>query len=341
MKILVTGATGLIGVHCAAALLRAGHELRLLVRDPNKVDRVLAPFGFSQADVEIATGSLDHSNSIESALRGCDGLIHCAGVFSPDPDDAELLLETNVEGTRRILEAAESARLERVIYVSSILALFPPAAEVMRAGDAVAEPREMYAATKAAAERIARSHQRSMPLTILYPGAVQGPDDPTFSVGPQLVANALRDGRVLVTEGGLPTTDVRDLVAVATAVFAGRAESDRLMGPAFFLRHDRYHKLLVSLTGRDLAAQKMPGWLLRILGRIGDLSTRLGRPVQLTSEAAAVLTKSVPVDDAEATRLLGRAPISEEDSFRDLIQWMVRAGHLDASHAGRVVADST
>ena len=335
MKILVTGATGLIGAHSTVALLRAGFLVRSFVRNAEKLNRILAPFGFGEEDVEVVVGALDDSAAIEKALNGCDGLLHCAGIFSPDPDAAELLHKTNVEGTRLVLEAAASAQLERIVYVSSILALFPPVSDVMRAEDAVAEPSEMYAATKAAAERIARAHQASMPLTILYPGAVQGPDDPTFSIGPQLVANALIDGRVLVTEGGLPTTDVRDLAEIVRAVFEGRAESDRVMGPAFFLRHERYHSLLESLTGRDLAAQKMPGWMLRILGRLGDLAARLGRPVQLTSEAAAVLTRSVPVDDAEACRLLGRAPISDEASFRDLIDWMVRAGHLDSAAAGR------
>jgi len=75
--------------------------------------------------------------------------------------------------------------------------------------------------------------------------------------------------------------------------------------------------------------------MLRILGRFGDLAARLGRPVQLTSEAAAVLTRSVPVDDSQACRLLGRPPISDEASFRDLIDWMVRAGHLDSAAAGQ------
>ena len=73
------------------------------------------------------------------------------------------------------------------------------------------------------------------------------------------------------------------------------------------------------------------------MGRVGDWMGLLGRPVQLTSEAAAVLTRSVPVDDAEACRLLGRPPISAEASFRDLIAWMAAAGHIPPEASGRVV----
>ena len=337
MTILVTGATGLIGCHAVAELLSAGHAVRALVRDAEKLGRVLAPLGHACRDLAVIEGELNDRAGLMRALGGCTGLLHCAGRFSPDRADAPMLWETNVEGTRYVLEAGRSAGVERAVYVSSILALFPPAGPSLTAADPVTTPAEMYASTKAEAERAARAAQSEMPLTIVYPAAVQGPHDPTFSVGPQLVADALRNGRVLVTEGGLPSTDVRDLVTLIRCVFEGAATSTRLMAPSFFVRHDRYHTLLESLTGRRLGAQRLPGSVLRWMGRFGDLAQRFGRPVQLTSEAAAVLTRSVPVQDEEARGLLGRSAIDAERSFRDLIRWMVEAGHLEAADAGRVV----
>ena len=335
MRILVTGATGLIGCHSVAALLDAGHVVRVFVRDSAKLDRVLGPFGRGEADVEIALGGIGDRGALRSALTDCQGVLHCAGLFSPERQDEALLVETNVEGTRRVLEAAVECPLERAIYVSSMLALFPPSGETMTARDEVAEPSSMYAATKAEAERIAREFQQRLPLTIVYPAAVQGPHDPTFSIGPQLVANALTSGKVLVTDGGLATTDVRDLARMIVAIFDGKTKERRLMAPSFFVRHDRYHALLESISGRKLEAQRLPGWLLRLFGRVGDWMQRLGRKVELTYEAALVLTRSVPVDDREARGILERDPIGDEDSFRDLIRWMVAAGHLDARAAGR------
>jgi len=334
----VTGATGLIGCHCVASLLDAGHTVRVFVRDSAKLDRVLRPFGRGEADVEVALGGVGDREAIRAALADCQGVLHCAGLFSPDRQDEALLVETNVEGTRNVLEEAAGVGLERAVYVSSMLALFPPGGERMTADDEVAKPSSMYAATKADAERIAREVQARLPLTIVYPAAVQGPDDPTFSIGPQLIANALTVGRVLVTEGGLATTDVRDLAAVITAIFNGKTSQRRLMAPSFFVQHDRYHALLESLSGRSLEAQRMPGWLLRVFGRVGDVAQRLGRSVQLTYEASEVLTRSVPVDDREARRILGHEPTGDEDSFRDLIVWMVAAGHLDAAAAGQAAA---
>ena len=227
---------------------------------------------------------------------------------------------------------AAGAGVRRIVYVSSMLALFPPRGETMTADDPVTGPRSMYAATKASAERLARALQDAAPITIVYPAAVQGPDDPTFSVGPRLVAGALRHRTVLVTEGGLAYSDARDLAALFVAIFEEKTTKTRLIAPSFYVPHAEYHALLEKLAGRPLKAQRMPGWLLRGMGRLGDLAQRLrlAKNVQLTSEAAEVLTRSVPLEDTEARRLLGRPAIEAEQSFADLARWMVASGHLDA-----------
>ena len=335
MKLLVTGASGLIGCHATAALLDAGHAVAVLARRPETVDRALRPFGRSLRDVEVVSGDLANESCLRRILTGREGLLHCAGLFSPKRADAALLVEVNVEGTRRVLEAAAAAGLTRIVHVSSMLALFPPRGPVMTAEDPVSTPRSMYAVTKARAEQIAREVQARAPLTIVYPSAVHGPHDPTFSIGPQNVAAALRQRRALVTEGGLPNTDVRDLAALLVSIFAGRIAAQRIMAPAFFLSHGEHRALLEQLTGHSIRAVKMPGAAMRLLGRFGDLAQAFGLDVPLTYEAAEVLTRSVPIDDRPARAALGREAIPPEASYRDLIRWMVEAGHLAAADAGR------
>ena len=357
MRIAVTGATGLVGSHAAAALLEAGHDVRALVRDPSRLDVALAPFSGPEAAMSTKTLSADRRRgtletirgdvgdaaSVADGLAGCDGLVHAAGVFSSDRRAAARLRAVNVEGTRTVLDAARRAGLHCTVHVSSILALFPPRTERFRAADAVATPRERYAATKAAADRIARERQAAGdPISIVYPAACQGPDDPTFSVGPQLVADALRAGQVLVTEGGLAYTDVRDLARLIVRLFdaddphgpATAAAPSRIMAPSFYLAHDAYHALLCRLTGRDLRAQRVPGWLLRGMGAVGDGLQRVGIGARLTSEAAAVLTRSVPVEDGPARALLGDDVRSAEASFRDLLCWMVATGRVAPAEVG-------
>jgi len=300
LRILVTGATGLIGCHAAARLAAGGHAVRALVRDPAKLARVLAPF--PGADVEAVAGDLGDAGSVAKALAGCEGVLHCAGVFSHELAAAERLSRANVEGARAVLGAAAEAGARAIVHVSSLVALrFPPSGPEQRADDPVGEPRAMYGATKAAAERIARDlAARGAPVSIVYPSSVHGPHDPTVGSGPEFISGAIRAGRVLVTEGGLSYTDVRDLADLFAALFAAPAPAARLMAPASFLGHE----------------------------------------VRLTREAAAILTHSVPVDDRAARALLGREPIPIERSLRDLLVWMHAAGVLEARHVGRLAAES-
>ena len=58
MKVMVTGGTGFVGGHVVQALLDAGHEPRLLVRDPAKVERLSALFGFDTARIDSVTGDI-------------------------------------------------------------------------------------------------------------------------------------------------------------------------------------------------------------------------------------------------------------------------------------------
>jgi len=338
MKILVTGATGLIGSHAAARLAADGHAVRALVRSPEKLVRVLAPFPGAAAAVEPVEGDVLDAAGVAAALAGAEGVLHCAGVFSHERADAEQLRRVNVEGTRAVLESAAAAGARPIVHVSSMLALFPPPGPVLRADDPVTHPRGMYAATKADADRFARSlEERGAAVSIVYPGSVHGPNDPTLGSGPAFLANAMRAGRVLVTQGGLAYTDVRDLAALLAALFRIPSPPPRIVAPSFFVTHARFHALVCELTGRRIAASRLPGALLRGLGHAGDLRQRLfGRRAALSHEAALVLTQSVPLDDAEARRLLGGAPRTPEDSFRDLFRWLHAAKALAPHHVGRL-----
>jgi hypothetical protein len=103
--------------------------------------------------------------------------------------------------------------------------------------------------------------------------------------------------------------------------------------------HADYHRILCELTGRPLRAVRVPGAVLRALGRVGDLRQRLfGSWVELDSEAALVLTRCVPMDDAATRRELGVEPRSARESFRDVLTWMADAGVLAPEHVGRLAS---
>nr|WP_246387112.1 NAD-dependent epimerase/dehydratase family protein [Litorivivens lipolytica] len=333
---MVTGGTGLVGAHSISALLQNGHTVRAFMRDAAKLERVLTPLGVAVGQCEIAKGELGDASALRNALEGCDAVLHTAGLFSNRQEDKALMERTNIDGTRAVLSLASELGLDPIVHVSSILALFPPPGAIQTAADPVRSPSSVYAATKARAEAIAREFQDcGAPVVCVYPGAVQGPHDPTFSDGPQLIARYLKSGSVLVTQGGLVYTDVRDLAKALSCTFEAGHGPRRYMFGGNYVSHEELHELLEKLTGRRLKAQRIPGWLLRWMGRIGEVIAGLrGKTSPLTYEAASVLTTSVPSDDSAALREFQLETVDAETSFRDLLLWMHETGRLRDEHVG-------
>lgn len=337
-RVLVTGASGLVGAWVVADLCaqQGRFRVRVVVRSPEKLQKALAPLGVDPVQLEILTGDITDAVAIAGAVADCDAVVHAAGLYSADVTELPLLVETNVTGTAIVLDAARAAGADPIVHVSSYLAMFPTKAKIQRAEDPVTEPRSAYARTKAEAERIARRHQaEGAPVVVLYPGAIHGPWDPTFGATPAYLADAIRKDELLVNEGGRPYVDVRDVAELIVKTLEPGLGPRRFMLGGPFVPDEEFHRLLCELLGRQIKARRVPGWLLRAIGRLGDLRRVLtGREPQLTYEAACVITQSRPCDDSAAVALLGRPLTDIRTLLHDLLLWMYQAGHLDAAQAG-------
>ncbi len=119
-KVLVTGATGLLGRHLVEKLLERGYAVRALRRKHSPVERL----GALARQIEWVEGDVRDVASIRTALQGVEGVFHCAARVSFRPADKELMLETNVLGTRHMVnEALEYGKLKFFVHVSSVAAL--------------------------------------------------------------------------------------------------------------------------------------------------------------------------------------------------------------------------
>src|SRR5262245_48999816 len=191
MRVLITGGTGFVGSHTVAAVVRSGHEVRLLVRRPDRVGAALAPFGIDVSDT--VTGDVLDAASVRTAIEGCDALINAAAVYSLDPGQAKNVLATNARATAVVLDAAVDAGLDPIVHVSSYVARLPSRA-VVGPNSPVGEGAPAYPRSKAESESIARRDQgRGAPVVTTYPGAVVGPHDPYFGDSAFTLAMILRN----------------------------------------------------------------------------------------------------------------------------------------------------
>lgn len=128
MKVAVTGGTGFVGSHTVAALRRAGHNVRLLVRSLEKVDQALGPHGVETPD--ILQGDVTDPGSVDALLDGADALVHGANIFTFDVRNKDEMKRVNEEGTKLILSRAAKRDLDPIIHVSSTVALLPAEAPI-------------------------------------------------------------------------------------------------------------------------------------------------------------------------------------------------------------------
>ena len=334
MRILVTGGTGFIGSFATVALTQAGHDVRLLARDPGKVDRVFAPHPARPA--EVVQGDITDQASVEAALDGCEGVLHAAAVVAVSRRRAAEVLATNAAGTRNVVGGAVDAGLGRIVHTSSVSALFSAANRRVTPDTEVAEPDSAYGKSKAEAELFVRGLQdQGAAVTIIYPGGVLGPHDPnpTLGAGHGAIVTNYRSGTPIIQGGGWSIVDVRDVADLYVAAFGPDPAPSRLVLGGRTLDTDELNRTLAEIAGRKVRRIPMSAGLLRGVGRLNDLIMRVF-PVDfaVTGEGMDYLTRWEPSDDTVALEVLGHPLRPTAETLADTARWLCAEGHLPAKY---------
>ena len=328
MRIIVTGATGYIGSHSVAALCRAGHEVRSLIRSRRRLERALEMQGLEVGDVEVFEGDITDADAVKRSFDGCDAALHVAAVFSLDPNRAAEMARVNPDSTDLVLRTGRDLGLDPLVYVSTAGVFIP------------------YTRSKVAAEHVARRHAgEGAPVVTIYPGAVVGPRDPNEGLSDSMVLTRdIIKGRVPVLPRPcpLPVVDVRDVAELTAAVMTpGRGERHYLLTGQLVDVRDVVADVN-RLTGRNIPTWPAPRALLRASGRLFDwLALRTGRPMPLAVESVNMMLESadrpdVSFDQGPATTDFGLPRTSLEDTLRDAVKWLYQAGQITKAQAGKL-----
>lgn len=174
-RILVTGGTGFTGSHLCSRLARDGYRVRALVREPARADEL------RRLDVELVQGDLRDRDSLARAADGVDTVYHIAALFRPENVTRRDMWETNVEGTRNMLDAAVDAGVARFVHCSTIGVhgdvKHPPATE-----ETPYAPGDYYQESKTEGEKVALTYMADgrLPIVVFRPGGIYGPGDRRF-----------------------------------------------------------------------------------------------------------------------------------------------------------------
>jgi dihydroflavonol-4-reductase len=246
---LVTGGTGFLG----------SHLVRLLVEEGLKPLRVLstsAPAWLEELGVEAVEGSITSPEDVRRAVEGVGEVYHLAGRVSRGPEDAHVMYNLHVEGTRVLCEAAAAAGVKSIVMASTSGTI-----AVTDAGDVAPDEdwptpldivsRWPYYASKLYQERVALENftGKGRRLVILNPSLLLGPGDERLS-STKVVLDFLSRKIPTVPKGGLSFVDARDAArAFLAAMERGREGERYLLGSAnwtfdkFFGRLERITKV--------------------------------------------------------------------------------------------------
>jgi dihydroflavonol-4-reductase len=323
-RVLVTGATGLVGNNVTRLLVARGVPVRVLLRNP----RDARPF--EGLDAEIAVGDITDPATLHSAMEGVSGVVHAAGCVLLGWRNAELHEAVNHWGTQHVADAARQAKA-RMVYVSTINTLGVgmrdrPADEEWAAGPNVPCP---YVLSKQAAERSVREQiERGLDASIVHPGLMFGPWDWKPSSGRMLI-EVVRRFTPVAPAGGISVCDVRD---VAQGIVAALALAPT--GRSFVLAGHNLTYLKLWQLFADIAGGSRPlcrsGPLMRMAaGRLGDLWGRItGREPDVNSAAVKLSDRFHYFSSARAQQELGYQIRPLEESVRDAWQWFHEYGFV-------------
>jgi dihydroflavonol-4-reductase len=332
VRVLVTGGTGFVGSHSVRALRAAGHDLRLLARSREKVERVFP----GAAPAELVVGDVTDPAAVAKALDGVDAVVHCAAVVAVEARRAHEVRDTNLRAVELVVGGAAERGVGSIVYVSSLGALFAPGAPLSEHSP-IANAQSPYARSKADGEVYVRKLQEAgAPIRTVYPPAIVGPDDPGLSEGNHTI-RAFLIQLMADTDTGFEIVDVRDLAALIAALVAPEAAPGRyVVGGAYHSWTDTI-KLMDELTGRRVVRVRISGPLLRVLGRIGDLVKHVYPfDFPLSGEAMDFATQWPGVVRSPAIEALGIRFRDGRETYVDTIRWLYRAGHLTRKEAGKL-----
>jgi nucleoside-diphosphate-sugar epimerase len=325
MRVFLTGGTGFIGRAVLAGLLREGHEVVALVRAPERLPAERPP------GLTVVKGDLSNGDFLLEALKGCRRLYHLAAMaraWHPDPDEFD---RTNVDGTRRLFEAALRARVEKAAYTSSVMAIGPTDGFVAdESTPNSSEPLSNYQRTKALAEEVAVTFiRKGLPLVIVLPTLVYGPSGESRRVSFNRFLQDFLLGKPVVIPGDgsqrLNAVYLDDVVeGIRLAMEKGRPGQRYILGGENLSVRD-LSGLVNAVAGTHFRVRHVPFWMAKTAGLIEEGRARLlNRNPLITWQSVETYRHSWTYSSEKAKRELGYAPRSLREGLALTLEWLKR-----------------
>jgi len=328
MKTLVTGSTGFLGSAILRKLLEDGREVKVLVREKSDTTNI------DGVDVEIAYGDLRDFDSLQSALNGCNVLYHIAAYYSLWDQDKRLIYDINVEGTRKILQAAQLKNVEKVVYTSTVGCIGLNKDTTPSNEDTPFNINTLsndYKQSKYQAEQVALEFARNgLPVVIVNPSTPVGPRDIKPTPTGKIILDFLNRKMPAYLETGLNLIDVDDCARGHIL-----AEQKGIPGERYILGNQNMSLIdilttLENITGLKAPRIKMPFWVALSAGWVCEMVSNnlTGTPPAVPLAGVKMAKYFMYFDSSKAIQKLGLPQNSTENALRRSVEWFKDNNYL-------------
>jgi len=327
MTTLVTGASGFLGSHVARLLTERGEKVRLLLRSTSQTKLI------DGLPVERVDGDLRNPSSLDRALSGVRTVYHVAADYRLWARDPREIYESNVQGTRNLLDAAGRAQVEKFVYTSTVGTVAVPREGTLPDETVDSSLDEMigdYKRSKWLAEQEAkRAAKAGLPVVIVNPTTPVGPGDAKPTPTGRIIVDFLSGRMPAYVDTGLNFVPVED--AAAGHLLA--AERGRL-GERYILGGENLTlkqalEILARVSGRPAPRVRVPHVLAMAAG-YGDaaLSILLGREPRIPLEGVRMARHSMFVNSEKARVELRFSPGPVAAALERAVRWYESNGYV-------------
>lgn len=323
--ILVTGGTGFVGRYVVRRLLDGDAEVRLLARDPARIDPATAE------QVDVIRGDLCDRWAVARAIDRVDTVLHLAALARPLARRANAFANVNVEAVRNLLDAATAAGVRRFVHVSTWLVAPPDRPAPVRGRAQTPTP---YETSKQAAEKAVAAYAASgREAVIVRPTRVYGPGPLHEANGATQMLRLYLSGRlrVMLDDRGAVANYVHaDDVAAGILLAARRGSPGAVytLGGPENVTLAQYLGLAAEIAGVRRRVARLSPRAALALARLTCLTGGLGGLPAIPPAWVRSFLESRSADIALARRDLGYAPRSLVAGMTETIAWLLDGGRL-------------
>jgi len=316
--VIVTGGSGHIGNVLVRALLSQGYKVGVIDRDPR--DKALEGL-----PIEYHQGDIRNLNFLTKIFKKVKYVCHLAGIISIAKGNEQLLYDVNVDGTKTVIEACKKAKVQRLLYTSSIHALYEPpkGIPITEKLAKVEGTNGEYGKTKIlATEEVLKASKEGLDTVVVYPSGIAGPYDFRNSEFGSLIKDARTYSKVFYIEGGYNFVDVRDVAnGIILALEKGKTGEGYLLAGQDISIYELF-KALAEITDTPGPKIKAPTWIIKFLAPIAEFFYKIlkMKPV-FTKYAIEVLHSNHQTDSSKAEKELGFKARDIYQTIKDTLDW--------------------